>query len=197
MGARYVYSVNYRYNCEKCGRQTDWLTYKKYAETSGLSTVLRGTPGLSGIGAYLAYDDIKSTQKGFVKQMEEGKFSILEGGCACPYCGQRQSWCPPYDFTGLTLPGRIALSTAGYFFLTAVIALIVFLIFEEDSIPAVLGIAAAGLVIGPVRAVTVRKKQQKANRDFLSTCTVFNKPEFDWQTEDIKPGWDNDTNSGN
>ena len=54
MGTRYVYFVNYRYKCEKCGKQTDWLTYKKYAETSGLSTVLRGTPGLNGIGAYLA-----------------------------------------------------------------------------------------------------------------------------------------------
>jgi hypothetical protein len=193
MGARYVYSVNYRYTCEKCGQQTGWLTYKKYAETSGLSTALRGTPGLNGIGAYLAYDDIKSTRDAFVRQTEEGRFSILEGGSACPNCKERQSWCPPYDLTGLTLPGSIALSTAGYFFLTSVLALIVFIIFGEDSIPAVLGIAAAGLVIGPARAVTVRRKRLKANQDFLSACKVRNKPEFDWQTEDLKPGWDNDT----
>lgn len=193
MGARYVYSVNYRYTCERCGKQTGWLAYKKYAETSGLSTVLRGTPGLNGIGAYLAYDDIKSTREAFVRQTEKGKYSILEGGSSCPHCGERQSWCPPYDFTGLTLPGSIALSTAGYFFLTSVLALIVFIIFEEDSLPAVLGIAAAGLVIGPIRAVVVRRKRLKANRDFLSACTVRNESEFDWQTEHLKPGWDNDT----
>jgi len=193
MGARYVYSVNYRYICERCGKQTRWLAYKKYAETSGLSTVLRGTPGLNGIGAYLAYDDIKSTRDAFVRQTEEGRFSILEGGSACPHCGERQSWRPPYDLTGLTLPGSIALSTVGYFFITSVLALIVFLIFEEDSIPVVLGIAAAGLVIGPARAVTVRRMRQKTNQDFLCACTVRNKPEFDWQTENLKPGWDNDT----
>ena len=193
MGARYVYSVNYRYTCEKCGQKTDWLTYEKYAETSGLSTVLRGTPGLNGIAAFLTCDDIKGTRTAFVNQMDEERFSILEGGSACPNCGERQSWCPPYDFTNLTLPGRIALSTLGYFFLSAIVALIVFIIFGEDTIPIVLGLCAAGLIIGPVRAITVRKKQQKANREFLNSCTVNNKPEIDWETEDIKIGWEKKT----
>ncbi|MPM56228.1 hypothetical protein SDC9_103030 [bioreactor metagenome] len=190
MGARYTYSVNYRYTCEKCGQQTGWLTHRKLAETPGLDTVLHATPGLRGIGAYLTYDEIRSTRETFTKQMAQEQFSLLEGGDACPHCGARQSWRPPYDFTNLTLPGSIALTTVGYFTLSAVLALIVFAIFAEDSIPAVIGLCAAGLIVGPMRAVTVRRKREKINRDFLSACTVFNKPEIDWASETIKAGWE-------
>lgn len=189
MGARYTYSVNYRYTCEKCGQQTDWIRHRKLAETPGLDTVLRATPGLRGIGAYLTSDEIKATRETFVKQMEQEQFSLLNGA-ACPHCGERQSWCVPYDLTSLTLPGSIALTTAGYFSLSAILALIVFAIFAEDSIPFVLGLCAVGLIIGPVRAITVHRKRKKANRDFLDACTIHNKPEIDWESETIKPGWE-------
>ena len=116
--ALFTYSVKYRFTCEECGRQTDWLTYSVTQDAGSLKSVAEelkiwakdvanSTNAADAVHAFVSLDHadevpidvylndnqrIKRVHDRFHEAIDSGDLSILNG--ICPSCGQRQSWCP-------------------------------------------------------------------------------------------------------
>ena len=119
--ALFTYSVKYRFVCENCGKQTDWLSYSITQDAGNLKSVAEelkiwakdvaiSTNSINVVDTMRAVMNtdhadevpieiytkdnqrIKNAHDKFHQAIEKGDLSILKA--VCPECRQRQSWAP-------------------------------------------------------------------------------------------------------
>ena len=119
--ALFTYSVKYRFVCENCGKQTDWLSYSITQDAGSLKSVaeemkiwandvakstlssnvvdtmsaIMNTDHADEVPIEIYTKDnqrIKNVHDKFHQAIEKGDLSILKA--VCPECNQRQSWAP-------------------------------------------------------------------------------------------------------
>lgn len=119
--ALFTYSVKYRFVCEKCEKETDWLSYSITQDAGSLKSVAeemkiwakdvamstRSANVVDTMSAIMSTDHadevpievftkdnkrIKNVHDKFHQAIEKGDLSILDA--VCPACNQRQSWSP-------------------------------------------------------------------------------------------------------
>lgn len=119
--AIFTYSVKYRFVCENCGKQTDWLSYSVSQDAGNLNSLAaeakiwakdvaesrKSVNVVDTMSAIMSIDHadevpievytkdnqrIKNVHDKFHQAIEKGDLSILNA--VCPECNQRQSWSP-------------------------------------------------------------------------------------------------------
>jgi hypothetical protein len=175
------HEFKYRYVCEKCGKQTDWIKteFQEETETSGLGEI---------IATIADKDKFKKQLQAFREKVEGGQYDFhFIGGSSCPFCGTRQSWLP-VTAQSIFSPGkRIAAYMSLYVFL-GLIVLIIYLVckanhlledFDDNIALAVAFILLP--VIGLVLAIRRNSINAKLVKQQVADITVRNKPEIDWK----------------
>lgn len=119
--ALFTYSVKYRFICENCGAQTDWLSYSITQDAGNLKSLAaeakiwakdvaesrKSANVVDTMDAIMSIDHadevpievytkdnqrIKNAHDKFHQAIEKGDLSVLNA--VCPACSQRQSWSP-------------------------------------------------------------------------------------------------------
>jgi hypothetical protein len=175
-----THTIKYRYVCEYCGKQTDWISteIQEDTESSGAAELL---------SAVVNKDRFKNQLQAFKEKVEGGKYDYnFMGGKACPSCGKRQSWLPATSQAILSPGKRLVI----YPILYMVLGLIVLMIYgicranyllENIDGNIVLVIAFILLpAIGLFLAIRRNMINAKLDKALYADNTVRNKPEIDW-----------------
>ena len=187
MAKHYFYEVDYRCDCEACGKQFSGVIRRGPLEYAG---------GVipAGIGAAVDAADMQLSRKLIQSRIDGTGNQPFEAVNAdhCPYCGERQSW---YPMAEPKKPGGIG----GYIFAGfagMILGLIIWLLFFFDDVIPFIVLLAAGCVLGVLlvrqwrkkhgqeekQAYLEEKQEYDAFRQRLANRSAKNKPEVLWDT---------------
>jgi len=177
-GAKHEFK--YRYVCEKCGKQTNWIEAEFQEETSAnnLEEVIH---------SIVDKNKFKKQLQKFKEKVDGGGYDYhFQGGAMCPFCGVRQSWLPITSQSIYSPWKRIVIYPCLNIFYGLIILIIYFVcranyMLENIDDNTVLIIAfgvlpATGLLLAIRRNIINAKLDKKQE----SEITVKNKPEIDW-----------------
>lgn len=187
MEKHYYYEVDYRCNCEACGKEFRGMIRRGPLEYAG---------GVipTGIGAAIDAADMQLSRKLIQSRIDGTGNQAFEAvnAARCPNCGARQSWYPmarPVKPGGIG--GYLAAGAAGM-----VIGLMIWLLFFFDDVIPFVVLLSVGCLMGVFLVFQLRKKhgQEEKNvylerkkeydafQESLASRTVRNKPEVLWET---------------
>lgn len=189
MGKHYFYEVDYRCDCEVCGKSFAGVIKRGPLEYAG---------GIipSGVGETIDEADMKLSKK-LIQDRIDGTGNQGFMSDLCPYCGARQSWSPmgkPSKPGGIG--GYIAAGIAGM-----VLGLFIWLLFFFDDVLPFVILLGMGCLIGVFLVYNGRKKhgsdemntylelkkEYDAYMESLASRKSKNKPEILWDTARRKP----------
>lgn len=189
MGKHYYYEVDYRCDCEVCGKQIEGVIKRGPLEYNGSGVIP------TGMGAALDAADMVLSRK-LIQSAIDGPgnaFLLVSNADHCPHCGARQSWRPLAEpkkpggiggYIGAAFGGMLLGSLLGLVF-----------VFLDNYILFLLTIILGG-ILGAFLVYRSRRKNgekdqtayQEAKREYdgfmqgLQTRQIRNKPEILWDT---------------
>jgi len=174
------HSFKYRYTCEKCGKQTDWIKteFQEETATNNLAEVVNSIADKNKFQKQLT---------AFKENVENGNYGFhFTVGASCPSCGARQSWLPAANQSTMKPAARIAIYMSLYIFLGLIFMFIIVLckanyMLEnfDDNLMLVIAFVIFP-VIGLILSIRRNMINAKADKKLMESVTVRNKPEIDW-----------------
>lgn len=174
-----THTIKYRYVCEQCGKQTDWISsnIEEETETSG---------ALELVSSIVDKDRFKKQLEKFKEKIESGKYDYhFQDGSACPFCGKHQSWLPVAG-TVFSPAARIALYMCGWLFIGLIFVIGVPILQRETNLLEWLPYESwivflfVPPLIGLFLAVRRNHRDADKNQAQQAATTIRNKPEIDW-----------------
>ena len=175
------HEFKYRYTCEKCGKQTEWIKTEFHEETAANNVV-------EIIETIADKDKFKKQLQKFKVEVENGKYGYhFGGGSSCPYCGVRQSWLPVTRQSTMRSPMARVVTYMGINLFLGLIFLIIIMVckankmlrdFDDNLILLIAFVLFPA--IGIFFAIRRNKINAKIDKQLIESTTVQNKPEIDW-----------------
>jgi DNA-directed RNA polymerase subunit RPC12/RpoP len=167
--------IKYRYVCEKCGKQTDWLEARILETLSENKRFIEKEQDVRARLLRRFWDGYPENAKAIL----EGKYSLAAGlKGKCPDCGSRQSWEMAANQIWIWLFGAIVSPLIGLLLLNLGVSGDISNLGELARVGFGWILVAAGFValLGLIMDI-VNMSKVKAS---ISHTTVRNKPEFEF-----------------
>jgi len=170
----------YRYVCEKCGKQTDWIKTQ-------FDEITEGQGGVELISNIVDKNRFSKQLQTFKDNVLNGKYGFqFVGGSSCPFCGARQSWLPATSQSIMKPAARIA-AYIGLNVFFGLIFMIIIMICKanylledfDDSLMLLIAFVVFPL-IGLFFAIKRNIKNAKIDKQLTASTVVQNKPDIDW-----------------